>query len=356
MPTLLNTVAAVVDALTNAPPGSTIYLDLHSPDTPEGAFGRLVTPRHIRDITLVGRVSGSERTTFQSILGDDLTEFSFVSMGVRGPKVEGQSPGVGRFDRCEGLQFRDFRVDGVDRSPQGLTIGTCRDVVIEDCEFVNCFHGLVGDPVNGIVVKNCDFHEIRCDGLHGAWEAVRIEGCDFHDFHPEGDVGNTGDHSDAIQFYCNNVTPDDWDNGTNPVGFEVLDCRIWRGTNPEASQGVFFRQTSGMPFQDVTIRDVGVFGGMVRSISMGDSVPTSTLVIDRCEVCSWSDGDAENIAGIWQPNYEDGDQGVYQITNCAAQAFQNSDGVPEGCELLPSDLTREQVLERQAAWMAAHPR
>jgi hypothetical protein len=138
------------------------------------------------------------------------------------------------------------------------------------------------------------------------------------------------------------------------MGFEFIDCCMWRGTG-RIMQGVFMR-TGGAPFGNVMARGVGAFGTEVRGISMGNSDPDSTLAIDRCETCSWPfEGEAMH-GDIFQPNPADGEQGVYQITRSTAQRFQGCGTVPDGCTELPVEMTEQECLARQAAWIAAHPR
>jgi len=71
------------------------------------------------------------------------------------------------------------------------------DIILDDCEFHTWWKALSfqGD---GLIVRGCDFHSIRSDGLNTKTaDNVLIEGCYFHDF---GSAGGGADHRDMIQF------------------------------------------------------------------------------------------------------------------------------------------------------------
>lgn len=364
MPTLLSSTAAVLDAINNATPGAVIYLDTHSTDTAEGEFAPLALAKGVGHFTLVGRRSGSAVSTFKGLTGFKNDGVDLVTLGVRSPKVS-NNPGILRFDQSTNISLRDCVICGVDRTPHGAFFEGCRDIIVEQTEFVSCYVGLTGGIIKGLTVSDCQFHQLRCDGLHGPLENVVITRCDFHDFYPEGHPQEGGDHPDAIQFYTHGCVPSDWDNYDpetgqgNPDGFEISHCRIWRGAG-EPVQGVFFNDEEGnQPFGNVSVSRVGVFGSMIRAISMHNSVPGTSLAIDRCEAVSWpSPTNANDLNGnIYQPDDEAGQGGTYQITNCAAQGFKDCEAEPpEGCLLLDPDMSEQAALARQAAWMAAYPR
>jgi hypothetical protein len=365
MPELLNTTQAVVAALETAAPYSAIWLDLHSPDTDGGDYAPLKLPRgKTGPITLVGRRSASEMTTFEAIEGTLLDGISFVTLGVRSPKVK-NAPGILRLEQCSNIALRDVLIDGVDMTPHGVHLARCRGIEVEEAEVINCWMGLTAQVSKEIIIRNSEFHELRTDGVHGVWEKLRVEGCDFHDFHPQGRAGTGGDHADAVQSFTTGSQASDWDNYDattgvgNPMGFEIADCRIWRGSGAPM-QGVFFSEEVGsLPFGDVAIRQIGAFGTLIRSISVRNALAGSRLTIDRCETVSWPhpDNPLQLDGRICQPGEGNSGGGMFTITNCAAQKYQdNPGGTPEGCILLDEAIGEVEGLARQDVWLASHPR
>src|SRR3546814_18636009 len=96
------------------------------------------------------------------------------------------------------------------------------------------------------------FHTMRSDGVRGGGtNDVVISNNYFTDFHPVG-----ADHPDAIQLWTTNTTESARNISITGNVFERGDGDI--------IQGIFLRDQSGgkLPYQDVTISDNIVLGGM----------------------------------------------------------------------------------------------
>lgn len=178
------------------------------------------------------------------------------------------------------LQSSDVRIEGVrvhgslnddpqDDPATGLLVRDSRNVTVTGCEFEQLFHGLSHLDSNGLTITANSFHDLRTDGIRGGGSSnVTIDGNKFTDFYPI-----SGDHPDAIQFWTTNTTA--------PVRkITVTKNEIVRGKGAPM-QGVFFRDNQGLPFEDVTITDNIVVGGLYNGVTMesGTNVTVENNVV-----------------------------------------------------------------------------
>ena len=130
----------------------------------------------------------------------------------------------------------------------GFLIRNSADVSITNSEFQQLFHGIGVLDSQKIVISGNDFHDIRSDGIRGGGlNDAKITDNSFKDFYPQGAVGTSGDHPDAIQLWTTNTV------GSNNV--LISGNLIARGAGHQM-QGVFLRDESGAnAFTNITITD-----------------------------------------------------------------------------------------------------
>lgn len=132
-----------------------------------------------------------------------------------------------------------------------------RQVVVSNCHFHTLWNGLSIENLDGIIVRNNEFNNIRTDGVHGADVSnLEIYGNIFTDFHPY-----PGDHPDGVQLWS---TP----KGVLLNNISIHDNIIVRGTGGK-TQGIFIRDVKNrLPFRNVEIRDNLIMGTMYNGIAI----------------------------------------------------------------------------------------
>lgn len=163
------------------------------------------------------------------------------------------------------ITFTGLAVHGsLDKNPtndgHAFRIRSSSGVTISGSEFYELNSGIGHLSSDHLTFNNNIFHDIQIDGIAGGGSSVvTIEGNVFRDFYPQGQVGGTGDHADAIQFWTTNTT-------TSAHDIVVSDNAFIRGDGYYV-QGVFFNDEVGtLPFVDLTITGNLVAGGMYNGI------------------------------------------------------------------------------------------
>lgn len=130
-------------------------------------------------------------------------------------------------------------------------------IVVSNCHFHTLWNGLSIVDLDGIVVRNNEFHNIRTDGVHGGDVSnLEIAGNIFTDFHPY-----PGDHPDGIQLWS---TP----KGVPLNNISIHDNIVVRGSGGK-TQGIFIRDVKNShPFHNVEIRDNLIIGTMYNGIAI----------------------------------------------------------------------------------------
>lgn len=159
------------------------------------------------------------------------------------------------------IVFDHVRVQGsMDGDPTndgtGLLFSKCQNVTVRGSEFQQLYAGVAHAGLTGLTIEDCNFHHLRMDGIRGGGSSeVLIQRNLFTDFY-----SLAGDHEDAIQFWTANTT-------TSARDIVVRDNVIDRGDGV-ATQGIFFGDEVGLPYQNVRIENNLVLGAIWRGISV----------------------------------------------------------------------------------------
>lgn len=148
------------------------------------------------------------------------------SITLQGLNVHGQDDGIPTNDRM------------------GMYILSSSNVNVLDSEFSNLQNAIYFNKSNNIVVSRNDVHDIRNDGFDFSQvQNVTIEGNKFYDWWRQ-----TGDHSDAIQFWTANTTAPSTD-------ILIKGNQIYQGGGT-GMQGIFMGdELKNMPFARVAIEN-----------------------------------------------------------------------------------------------------
>lgn len=131
-----------------------------------------------------------------------------------------------------------------------------------------------------VTISGNSFETIRSDGVRGGGTSdLIITNNYFTDFHPVG-----ADHPDAIQLWTTNTD--------QPASNITITGNVVERGEGGIIQGIFLRDQSGgkVPYQDVTISDNIVLGGMYNGISVGNAqglVMTNNVVGAYGDQKSW---------------------------------------------------------------------
>lgn len=155
----------------------------------------------------------------------------------------------------------------------GFLIRNSIDISITNTDFQQLLHGVGVLDSQQLLLSGNNFHDIRSDGIRGGGLTnVQITGNMFSDFYPQGAVGTSGDHPDAIQLWT-----------TNTVGSRdviISGNAIIRGDGHQM-QGIFLRDESNVnPFVNVSITGNllvgtswnGVFVSNAQQVYIGGNV------------------------------------------------------------------------------------
>lgn len=148
-------------------------------------------------------------------------------------------------------------LDGDPRNDKsGVHIKRSTDVKVVNSEFEQLCNGLSHDHATRLTVADNHFHDLRMDGVRGGGSSsVLIERNLFTDFHPV-----KGDHTDGVQFWTTNTTAPARD-------IVVRDNVVLRGDGA-ATQGIFFGDEVGLPYENVRVEGNLVAGGIWRGVSV----------------------------------------------------------------------------------------
>lgn len=154
------------------------------------------------------------------------------------------------------------KITGRDFDQQTMIVRDSNSVTISNSEFTNSYNALTIFTNRNMTIKDNLFHYIRCDGIHGNLvSGLNILRNVFTDFHPRGDIGNTGDHADAIQL---------WTDNTTSIATNInIDSNVFIRGNGSKVQGIWLRDNSNkLPFTDVSITNNVISGGMWNGIGV----------------------------------------------------------------------------------------
>ena len=256
MITTVNSSATLATALKAAQSGDTILLA-------QGTYSvNVLNSTYASDLTITSvdanrpavvnwlNVSGTTGLTMRDL------EFR-ADAGVANPfKVSGSSD----------IHFSNLNVHGsLDDNPQndtnGFLIRSSSNVSIEDSEFQQLSFAISHIEIEGLVLRDNAFHDIRSDGIRGGGSSnVIISGNTFRDFYP---LAN--DHADAIQFWTSNTTK-------NAHDIVVSDNVIQRGDGAPM-QGIFMGdEVAGVFYERVTIDHNLVSGGLFHGINVTSAI------------------------------------------------------------------------------------
>lgn len=153
-----------------------------------------------------------------------------------------------------------LKIAGAGFNQQPLQIRSSSDVSLTNSEITNAYNAVTIIQNTNLTVTDNYFHNIRSDGIHGNLVSNLVISRNFFtDFHPQGEIGTTGDHADAIQLWTDNTT-------TIPTNI-VIDSNAFVRGNGLQIQGIWLRDNSlEQPFTHVTISNNLVAGGMYNGI------------------------------------------------------------------------------------------
>lgn len=212
------------------------------------------------------KVSGSSGLDFNNI------EFALSSTDVYFPITVGSSSDV----HFSGLDVHGEIGGDVSVQAMAMMIRNSSDVSVTNSEFQSLHHGINFLDSQHLTFSGNNIHDIRTDGIRGGGSSdVTVTDNYFTNF-----FAADGDHPDAIQFWTSGTT-------VSASDITITGNVIVRGEG-DAVQGIFLRDQSGgkLPYQDVTISDNIVLGGMYNGISIGNA---NGLVIDGNTVGAYAD-------------------------------------------------------------------
>jgi VCBS repeat-containing protein len=175
----------------------------------------------------------------------------------------------------------------LDNNPQddanGIRIQGSTNVSITNSEFQQFYNAITDLGNNGVNISNNYIHDIRNDGIdNGGTSNITISGNSFTNFYPVGQVGGTGDHADAIQFWTSNTT-------TDASNITVSNNTFVRGSGSYI-QGIFITDQVGLHYDNVTVTGNKIFGGEYNGITVanGNGVNVSNNFVEGyADMTSW---------------------------------------------------------------------
>lgn len=262
----------MIVALKAAGSGDTILLE-------SGTYTNL----NLRDFKFDGIVTiASKDPQAQAVLGDltvrgsEGLQFSNLEFAVNPDGLANQFQVLD----SQNVHFSGLNVHGsADGAPSGeqagLMIRNSSDVSIRDSEFQQLKHGVSFLDSDGVVISGNSFHDLQVDGVRGGGTSnLKISNNTFTDFYPEA-----GDHPDGIQLWTTNTTKAAHD-------IVITGNAVTRGDGAPV-QGIFLRdQLDALPYQNVTIADNIVIGGLYNGIMVDGGV---NIRIDSNIVASYAD-------------------------------------------------------------------
>lgn len=142
----------------------------------------------------------------------------------------------------------------------GFLIRDGSNIVVANSDFHNLHHGLGHLNLDGLIVRNNRFHNLRDDGVRGGGSSnVLIQSNSCYSNHPDGPMDT--DHPDCIQFWTSNTTVIAHDITITGNNYNV-------GTG-YPTQGIFVRDELGnLPLNRVTISNNTISGAGYNPISV----------------------------------------------------------------------------------------
>lgn len=183
------------------------------------------------------------------------------------------------------VHFSALDVHGViDGDPStdsmAMMIRNSSDVSVTDSSFHELHHAVNFLDSDHLDISGNSFDTIRSDGIRGGGTSdLTINNNYFTNFYPVG-----ADHPDAIQLWTTNTDQ-------SASNITITGNVVERGEGG-IIQGIFLRDQSGgkVPYQNVTISDNIVLGGMYNGISVGNAqglVMTDNVVGAYSDQKSW---------------------------------------------------------------------
>lgn len=215
----------------------------------------------------------------------------------------------------ENVQLQQLNVHGTlnndpsdDKSP--IMIRGSRDISVVDSDFRELFHGISFLDSSHLHFSGNSFRFLRTDGIRGGGSShIIIRGNVFTDFQPR-----PKDHPDGIQL---------WTTNTKAAARNVLIEQnvIARGKGA-AIQGIFIRDTHNQfPFEELTIRNNLVLGGMFNGIAIGGS---KDAVVENNVVAAFPDQKSWIRVGIAHDMLLSGNRATAYIFSPSARVQQKS--------------------------------
>ncbi len=145
---------------------------------------------------------------------------------------------------------------GNDKSP--LIIRDSEHVKVADCRFQELFHGITFLNGRHFTFSGNSFRDMRTDGIRGGGASdVIVRRNVFTGFKPR-----PKDHPDGIQLWTTNTTA--------PARNILIEGNLVIRGDGVPTQGIFVRDTfNQFPFEQLTIRNNAVIGGLYNAISVG---------------------------------------------------------------------------------------
>jgi hypothetical protein len=152
------------------------------------------------------------------------------------------------------------------------------NITVSDSDIHHLQTGINHLNSNGLTFSDNRLHDLQSDGIRGGGSSnVTIADNHFTNFYPK-----TGDHPDAIQFWTTNTTTAAHD--------IVISGNVFVRGAGGAIQGIFIGNENKIPYQNVTVTDNAIIGGMYHGISLsyGNNVTVEgNLVAGYTDMTSW---------------------------------------------------------------------
>ena len=262
MLTTVNSAESLQTALRSAQSGDTIQLA-------QGDYNSvlLLNMRFDQTVTITSQNPQAEAVisglTLRNVTGLTFKDIEFkVDANMVGEGVKVYDSANVHFDHVSvhGSMDGDATNDGT-----GLLLRGSTDVSVTNSEFQQLHYAIQHRDDSGVTISGNSFHDIRMDGIRGGGSSnVTITKNFFTDFYPQGQIGGTGDHADAIQFWTTNTT-------TAAHDITISDNTFVRGAG-YVIQGVFMRdEVGGLAYENVAITNNVIIGGLYNGISVSDA-------------------------------------------------------------------------------------
>ncbi|MDG5489265.1 right-handed parallel beta-helix repeat-containing protein [Sphingomonas sp. BGYR3] len=190
---------------------------------------------------------------------------------------------VFRVSDSKSIDLDRLDVTGANMSHEPFVIRVSKDVTLTNSEFSKAMNALNLVSNTNVTIADNVFHDIRVDGIRGnVVDGLTIKGNLFTNFWPEGDIGRSGDHADAIQIWTENTTA----SATNIN----IDSNVFVRGEGRPIQGIFVHDNSGVkPPIGLSITNNLIAGGMWNGIFFtGKNVTvTDNKVAGYADQLSW---------------------------------------------------------------------